>query len=258
VDTTGLIFVAVLVAWLVYLIPHHLARRNVAAVEEELDPAAPEPTITVHRGRPLPQPPDENDEAERPEWVDLVDLPIATDLTRWALRRDLVRMAARAAQARRRALVALVLLALGAGVVALAGLTAWWTPAAAGVALLAGVVLSRWNVVRVNRRLDRYRHAIDQGSEEATVALVPPRTAAVPRAAAAATVDLGGPAAGSQLSLWEPLPISVATYVSQPSAPRSTRTIDLARPVPAQPVPVVTAEALGEPPADDMARSAAG
>ncbi|MDR1449116.1 MAG: hypothetical protein LBI84_02735 [Propionibacteriaceae bacterium] len=255
-DTTGLIFVVVIGIWVAYLIPQHLARRTVDVVEEGLDAATtPEPTITVHHGVPQPDGEDEAEPNGQLGAAGLLDLPVATDLTRRALRREIRLLARRAARARRRALVALAALALAAAVAGLAGLTSWWTLVAGLAALVAGLVLSRWNVVRVNRRLDRYRAAADRGGSEATVAIQPPQAEAA--AAVASREVLVGPAGESQLSLWDPLPIPPPTYLSQPSAPRTTRTIDLASRAPAQPAPVVTADAPDQPDDGDTEYSAA-
>jgi hypothetical protein len=248
VDTTGLIFVVVIVAWLGYLVPHHMARRTVAEAETEPTQTIPtEPTITVHQGTPVPDE-DFDDDLEVTDRFDLLNLPVATDLTRRAHRHAISRMARQAALARRRSLVALVLLALAALTVYLLGYTSWWTPVAAGVALIAGLILSRWNVIRVNHRLDRLLQAIHFGDDEATVAITAAPAEETSEAELTAQFE-------TPLSLWDPLPIPMATYISQPLAPRTTRTIDLAGPAPTQPVPVVTADERGERP--DTSYSAA-
>jgi hypothetical protein len=175
----------------------------------------------------------------------LFELPVSTELTRRAQRHAIARMARRSARARRRSLVALLLVALAAVGLWLAQVTSWITPAVAGGALVVGLVLSRWNVVRVNRRLDKLRAAIDRGEEESTVAIFieAPLSAEEDQED---SIDLGVALGAAKLSLWDPLPVPAATYVQRPAAPRTIRTIDLATPLPFQPVPVVTAEAMEE------------
>ena len=67
------------------------------------------------------------------------------------------------------------------------------------------------------------------------------------------SVDLSMPTTTG--ALWEPIPVTPATYVSQPLLPRTVRTIDLSAPV-AAPAPVVPtadnpAEAVQEKDASD-------
>jgi hypothetical protein len=252
-----LIFVAVVVAWLVYLVPHHLASRAPApaALADLLPPptelTTPLPgkvsgpgSLTLHKGLPevAAEPSEETTTANLLD--DLFDLPVATDLTRRAQRHSLNLMARRSACARRRSLLAGTLVALVALGLFLAGLTGWITPTVAGGALILGLGLAHWNSVRVERRLDRLRRAIDRPAEEATVALTVDPTLSQEAVGEDAGLAVTGTAA--RLSLWDPLPVPVATYLSQPLAPRTIRTIDLAAPVPVPPVPVVTAEGLEE------------
>jgi hypothetical protein len=240
VDTTGLIFVVVVVAWLVYLVPQHLAKRTPTTVtDDDLHASAQELTVAIHKGVPyLPEP--LTDETTDDLLEGLFDLPVSTDLTRRAQRHALARMARRSARIRRNTLIA----GLGVAVVALglflAGVTVWITPAVAGGALFVGLLLARWNVVRVNRRLETLRAAIDAGQDEATIAIRLER----PRAQTPVTgrIDVTTLVPAQPLSLWEPLPVPAATYVSKPLAPRTVRTIDLFTAMPSQPVPVVTAE----------------
>jgi hypothetical protein len=240
VDTTGLIFVVVVVAWLVYLVPHHLARKTPVAPADDVVAVPAELTVTLHKGTPPPCDPSSEETTE--DLLDsLFDLPVSTDYTRRAQRHAIRRMARHSADARRRSLLAGAVVAAVAVGVWLMGWTSWVTPVVAGGALLVGLVLARWNVVHVNRRLDKLRSAIDRGEDEATVPIYveTPMTEADD---AEDSVELSLPLVAAPLSLWDPLPVPAATYVSQPMAPRTVRTIDLATALPAQPVPVVTAE----------------
>ncbi|MDR1807055.1 MAG: hypothetical protein LBR33_03945 [Propionibacteriaceae bacterium] len=244
-DTTGLIFVVVVVAWLVYLLPHHLAGKTPATPDDDAGPVPTELTVTLHKGTPKPVDPFPEESTEDLLGA-LFDLPVSTELIRRAQKRELRLMAQRSARARRRSLTAGVLVALVALGVYLAGLTSWVTPAVAGGALVLGVVLARWNVVRVQRKLDRLRQSIDRGEDELTVPIYI-ETELSAEADREDSIDLTQAIGEAQLSLWDPLPVPAATYVSKPLAPRTIRTIDLATPIPPQPVPVVTAEGPGNP-----------
>ncbi|MDR0990675.1 MAG: hypothetical protein LBL92_04865 [Propionibacteriaceae bacterium] len=257
-DTTGLIFVAVVVAWLVYLVPQHLARRAPEQPEAKATPPMPgELTVTLHKGTP-PAPVAETEPVTTLDLLeDLSQLPVSTDLTRRAQRHALSRMARRAATIRRRTLTAGLVIALVAVGLWLAGLTGWLTPVLGVVGLLSGLVLARWNTVRSTRRLDHLRQSIDQASDETTVAIIVEVPLSDDYQEQTEIVDLTTPiAADQQLSLWDPLPVPAATYVSQPMAPRTIRTIDLASPQPAQPVAVVTAEGDQLEDEDDAMRQA--
>jgi hypothetical protein len=257
VDTTGLIFVALIVAWLIYLVPRHLARRTPAAPPEPALPAVTELTVTLHRGAPAEtaesDDPDQ-DEAPAPtvaEWLDsLFELPVSTELTRRAQRHALARLARRAASARRHSLMAGLAAQTAALALWLVGLTTWVTPVAAVGVLLVGLGLLRWSTVRGRRKLEALARAIDQGQDEATVDIYieTPLSAEAERED---SVDLSQAIAQPQLSLWDPLPVPAATYVSRPLAPRTIRTIDLAAPPDVAQPPVVTAEAETGP-ADEI------
>ena len=66
------------------------------------------------------------------------------------------------------------------------------------------------------------------------------------------SVELTGPVESTG-SLWDPIPITAPTYVSQPLAPRTVRTIDLSAPVASGSVVPVTADRP-----DDFGRVDAG
>jgi hypothetical protein len=242
VDTTGLIFVALIVAWLIYLVPRHLARRTPAAPPELVLPAPTELTVTLHHGAPAEAAQDENEGPTADEWLDsLFDLPVSTELTRRAQRHALARLARRADAARRHSLMA----GLAAQVVALtlwlAGLTSWITPVATVGVLLVGLGLLRWSTVRGRRKLEALARAIDQCQDETTVDIYIETSLSV-EVEREDSVDLSQAVAQPELSLWDPLPVPAATYVSRPMAPRTIRTIDLAAPPAVQPA-VITAEA---------------
>jgi hypothetical protein len=160
------------------------------------------------------------------------------------------RAAAHVAARRRRHLLMFLVLA-GAVVVGVAafGYLPWWTAAIPGGLIVAHLFVCRFQVRRENR-VARSTQAVStddssgessgtprrgvrvgapygtppasrdgQGSEEVPAEEV----TAVAEAAAAAPATNAG-------SLWDPLPMTLPTYVSKPSAARTVRTIDLSAP----------------------------
>ena len=97
--------------------------------------------------------------------------------------------------------------------------------------MLLFVVVSRVSVRAMRRDLDARYVAISRGSDEKTVmisrkdALAEGKDKAKKAKKAAKAKD-----AESKPGLWDPLPITVPTYVSKPLAPRTVRTIDLSAP----------------------------
>ncbi|MDR1213543.1 MAG: hypothetical protein LBK54_05575 [Propionibacteriaceae bacterium] len=229
-DTTGLIFLAVVGAWLFYLVPSQVSRRSRPSARAESQSTSPR-TAPVHRGNPLGQ-----DESDLDLELDLLtnpDLPVSSDLIRRARRRAIDRLSSRAARRRRLTLIGLLLLAGLAVGLAGAGLTSWWTPGMAGASLLIWIGLARWDVIRVNRRVERLNRLVEAANDEATVAIT--------IAAQTDPADSADPPLQPSLPLWEPLSVPAQTYLSGPPAQRTVRTIDLASlPLPAA-RPVVTA-----------------
>jgi hypothetical protein len=237
VDLSGIIFVALAVAWAVYLIPQALKRHDEAARSRSVDrfsstmrvlaPARParDPQVAPSQARLRAQ----------------VRTPIPT------------RAAAREAAARRRrvlfALLGLtVSTAVVVGVLRLStGSGPWWSVAIPGGLVVTWLVVCRLQVRRLDRvRNPRYEGRLVSPDEEDTVRL----DAEALRAAVAApeqdvaTVVPGTEhgqehgqeqvaEAGSSLSgssLWDPLPVTLPTYVTKPRAQRTVRTIDLSQP----------------------------
>lgn len=219
VGTTGLIFTAIAAAWLAYLIPLYLRRRDDQVVVEE-DPSnrfSDSMRIVKHGTAPLL----DQDLAE----IDAVE--ISTPLTRRAAIDDLRRLEKQAAGRRRRVLVSLM--ALLTGVVAAwgVGLIDWWWIAVPAGLLLAFVVVARFSVRVMRRGLDARYDAIMIGGTESTVFLsrVDLNKSKPALALTATNEPVSKPGA-----LWDPIPVTLPTYVSKPLAPRTVRTIDLSGP----------------------------
>lgn len=219
-----MIFGAIAIAWLAYLVPHLVRKRDGEAVIDADDPGerfAGSMRVVQHGTAPLL----DQDLAE------IGTYEVSTPLTRRAAIADLRRLGTVAALRRRRVL--LVLMAVLSLVIGLAGaeLIPWWSIAIPGGLLVAFFAVSRFSVIAMRRSLDaRYRDIL-RGGEEVTVfinrAKIKVASPASPTIATDVPAEDRLPASGA---LWDPVPITVPTYVSKPLAPRTVRTIDLSGP----------------------------
>ena len=249
-----MIFSAIAVAWLAYLVPHFVKRRGEEPADE-IDPAHrfSDSLRVIRRGTaPLL----DQDLAEMKSYE------VSTPMTRRAAIHDLRRLDGLAAKRRRRVLVALMMVLTAVVCTCLAGLTPWWTVALPGGLVLAFLLVARLSVRAMRRDLDARYRTIRQGSDEATVLI-----SRKPGAKDDATGD-STPTSAVPGKLWDPVPITLPTYVSKPLAPRTVRTIDLSGPtVTPSPRPAipVTADAQQAParellvaaPVEDESRQAA-
>jgi hypothetical protein len=249
VGTTGLIFGAIAIAWLAYLVPH-FARRRDDEVADEADPANrfSDSMRILRRGTaPLL----DQDLAE------IGSFEVSTPMTRRAAIDDLRRLERLAATRRRRVLLALLAVFTAVLGLSLAHFAPVWVAGLPGGLLTLFVVVARISVIRLRKSLDARYADICAGSDESTVFL---SRRDVPKAAP----GKGGAAAsaGKTGTLWDPVPITMPTYVSKPLAPRTVRTIDLsgpevtaaaqhAVPVTADPRPAASKEASVRDAGDD-------
>ncbi|MBM7798117.1 hypothetical protein JOE57_001038 [Microlunatus panaciterrae] len=219
--TTGLIYAAIAIAWLAYLVPLYAKRRDAAPAEED-DPTNrfSDSMRIIKRGTaPLLD-------------QDLAEIPaaeVSTPLTRRAAIEDLRRLERVAAKRRRRVLVALMMAVTVAVAVWTAGLGPWWSSLIPGGLLLAFVVVARISVNGMRRRLDARYAEICRGSDESTVFLSRDDLA---KADLKVEKKLHHKPKQPERTgaLWDPVPITLPTYVSKPLAPRTVRTIDLSGP----------------------------
>jgi hypothetical protein len=168
---------------------------------------------------------------------------VSTPETRRAAVNDLRRLEEVAAGRRRR-----VLLMLLAGLSVMIGLAAvplvpWWSVAVPGGLVVVFFVVARVSVRFMLKGLDARYREICHGSDESTVFL---SRKDVGRPDAKASPTAKSEPANKPGVLWEPVPITMPTYVSKPLAPRTVRTIDLSGPTPtssARPQSPVTADA---------------
>ncbi|GAB2568120.1 divisome protein SepX/GlpR [Microlunatus antarcticus] len=222
--TTGLIFAGIAIAWLAYLVPHFVRRREGEPdVEREaVDPFSDSVRILRSGTAPLL----DQDLAE------LREFEVSTPVTRRAAVADLRRLERVAASRRRRVLSGLFAILCAVISVASMSWLPWWTVAIPGGLVLLFVVVSRVSVGAMRRDLDARYVAISRGSDEQTVMISRKDAAAEGRdkKALAKKAKKAAKDAEGKPGLWDPLPITMPTYVSKPLAPRTVRTIDLSAP----------------------------
>ena len=158
---------------------------------------------------------------------EIASFEVSTPQTRRAAIKGLHRLERLAASRRRRAAGADGGLSAVVGMCA-AHLIPWWSAAIPGGLLLIFVVVARISVRIMLRGLDARYREIRHGNDESTIFLSRKDFAKLDALAHAAsgTAD----AAAKPGTLWDPIPITMPTYVSKPLAPRTVRTIDLSGP----------------------------
>jgi hypothetical protein len=251
VDLSAVIFVVLAVAWAVYLIPkalkHHdevAKTRSVDTFSSELRVVARREAVSSRDSRLVVPSASGSEDADAPTAEKAAKSEKAAPVDRRAARA--ARLAARAAARRRRRVLLFLLFctAVVAGLAAFA-IVPWWADASPGGLVLLWLVLCRTQVRRARdarweadlvdaiEQEEAVRPAaagLDvpavrnaQGFEE-----VAPEedTIAIPvdvlDAVMVPTEDGG--------SLWDPLPVTLPTYVTKPKAKRTVRTIDLDEP----------------------------
>jgi len=218
VDLSGLIFVALAIAWAAYLIPkalrHHdevVQGRSVDRFSQSMRVLARREPVSARMARLVVAPARAAGAAVAPTRPSEVGL---SPEVRYAAHR----LAASRATRRRRRVVSILLIALVAVVAVCAtGRIAWAYVAIPAALLVAWLVACRLMVKKERAWLPAVRtYPADldlvEGVESAPTGSVAPIT---PVDAAAAE------------GLWDPVPVTLPTYVSKPPARRSVRTIDL-------------------------------
>lgn len=228
-DLSALIFVALAVAWAVYLIPKALQHHEDAVRSRSVDRfshtmrvlARREPVsrrdarLVVSPGR-TPSAPIVTTKH--------VTAPLARHSQDQTAPAPLTRAAALRATRRRRRVLGLILVALLATIAtAAAGVLSWWYVALPGALLVAWLVACRLMV-----RHEQAQH-FDAWLHEAATGEVPVIKADLPPVSQPdALEETGSMPAITDPSLWDPMPVTLPTYVGQPAAQaRSVRTIDL-------------------------------
>lgn len=256
---SGLIFAAVVIAWAAFLVPWALRRYEEATRTRSVDKVSKAIRILARSKDPARK---GSAEDEEPVATSPALSPHAAEgVAPVQSPRLPSRTAARVAAARRRRVLSiLVVLTAVAGVLAVLAIVPTWAVAVPAGLVVAFVALCRWQVRReddatwARRRAEpseaadpeEASEAPDRSDDEPTVvfpAAAEARDRARGRQAVEADAD---PVAEEHLvestavavsvstddghSLWDPLPVTLPTYVSKAKATRTVRTIDLGAP----------------------------
>ena len=227
-----MVFVAIAVLWLIYLVPLFLHRTENGLLDE-IEPGEPfTPTVTiVRRGVPMNTDAPAHAALETSSLLFQNTVGVSTPHSRAARLRAL-HLADRRAAIRRASVTVLLVLATVAVVVGVAMHKVATPVLAAPLVVLIGYgVACRIGVARMRADFDVEADAIRCGydDEEATLEIPVIRM----KERAATSVDLTAPVPVAS-SLLDPIPVTAPTYMSAPLASRTVRTIDLSAPVAAQ------------------------
>lgn len=249
-DLSGLIFVALALVWAVVLIPRALRAHDDAARTRSVPATSEGARVLVRSGRAAAPPTPAAPSAPAAE-------PAPVELTSVVARQR--RRAGAAARRRRRVLGLLVIVTAAVGGASLGGILLSWAPAVPGGLVVAFLVVARVMVRREHAQwratlrsvqgaaapsvhgatadqevpgepIDREPspepelHVVARNDQGVAVVSDTEDTSALDAATLAAAV--GQPAG----TLWDPLPVTLPTYVDKPRATRSVRTIDLRGP----------------------------
>jgi hypothetical protein len=207
VKVDALIFAGVAAAWAIYLIPKALASHDDAKRAQPVDRFSATMRVVARRE------PTNDRSAALVLGADPARIPPPSEAELKALP-GLARSSAR----RRRRTLGLILLALTVtAAVAGAGVMAWWH-----VGIPAGVMVAWLIACRLAVRAQRRRHVLLAARAGAARSRIPADHE--PTVALDATA-LAAIAAESRV--WDPVPITLPTYVDKATAPRTVRTIDL-------------------------------
>ena len=237
VDLSAVIFVVLAAAWAVYLIPKALKHHDDMASDRLVEGHSDKVRVLSRHGRSRDAAP--VDTASEP--AEAVRTPVEPVRAPVALP---TRESARRAARNRRRVLGVLFLAL-ATVVGLAwfAIVPWWSTAIPGGLIVVFLVVARISVRRTQRarasRAVADPAAADRTSAVATVAepveSVEPVVASVDSSGEELDTEdtVGVPrleleaALADEGSLWDPLPMTLPTYVGKARARRTVRTIEL-------------------------------
>lgn len=213
VDLSGLIFVVLAVGWAAYLIPRALRHHEEIAASRPVDNFSE--TMRVLERTPATM-------------KALLTPPAATEAGPPSRRRR-TRRPATPARRRRRMLGLLLLVTAATGVAAYLAYLPAWSPAIPGALVVAWLVLCRLMVRKGApvRRTVAPTPAAEQGLVVAHPEAADSAVSDFAEPALAPTSPVVEPVETDDGSLWDPLPLTLPTYVSKPAARRTVRTIDL-------------------------------
>jgi hypothetical protein len=231
VDLSAVIFVVLAVAWAVYLIPKALKHHDELASDRLVEGHSDKVRILSRTGKGgAPEVVEvEVEHVDTVEKVVTAPRPLAQPpATRAAARK--------AAQRRRRVLSALVVMTLVVAGLAGFAVVPRWATAIPGALVVLFLVVARQSVRRAQARRTS---VVDQPREARVDGSPAPATAPTTAAASQDLVDLLAEdtaalqrqdleaALADDGSLWDPLPMTLPTYVNKARARRTVRTIEL-------------------------------
>lgn len=159
---------------------------------------------------------------------------VSTPLTRRAGLEEIAAIARQAAKRRLRVMSALAGTFVLLLVLSLFGVMPGAAAAIPGFLLAAFVVVARFSVVSMHRNLDARARALEEGyGDDEDTCLI---DLADDEASESIEISVDLTAPPSMGALWDPVPVTSASYVSQPLMPRTVRTIDLSAPVASKPI----------------------
>lgn len=161
---------------------------------------------------------------------------VSTPLTRKAELTELRLLSKEAAVRRARIALALLVLTVVTGLLTMLRITPLWSFAVPGLLLIGFLGASPVLVKMMHRRFDERRRRAVEGFQEGEDTTVLGSDERDEDDDLEDDEDSAGFADSQQGNLWDPIPVTTPTYVSQPLAPRTVRTIDLAAPVTPPPV----------------------
>ena len=240
----GLIFGGIVLAWIAFLVPSFVARRD-AGDAEVIDPMASfgDAVRYVARSSAL-------------TLAEQSDVEVSTPLTRRAARAEIKMMSCTAARRRRNVVLGLVALTAALGAGTSFGVLPWVAPVVGGVLLAGFLVLARFSVKSLNARLDARLAELDTDCREDTMSFEVPADlrSGISTDSTELSIEISAPIGSMAGNLWDPIPVTVPTYVSKPLVPRTVRTIDLSAPEPS--VAVSRTPVVAEAPQADVVEGA--
>jgi len=215
VDLSGLIFVALAVAWAAYLIPkalrHHddvVRGRSVDRFSRSMRVLAHREPVSARAARLVVRP---------ARGLQAVEVTTTSSATSYVVAAS--RPATSRATRRRRRVLGVLVLAL-VGVVAAAALhRIGWASVAVPAGLLAAWLVACRLMVKKERRPRGAVVVEEPDVDETSIGLEP--------VAAPTRTEADVPALPEEPGVWDPVPVTLPTYVSKPPARRTVRTIDL-------------------------------
>ena len=229
-DLSGLIFVALAVAWAVYLIPKALKHHDEVVRSRSIDRFSSRMRVLAHR-EPVSRRAARLVVAPARATASIVTTkpvtqpaPVAGPVPSEAEQRRAQRAATRSATKRRQRVLAVLLLAnLTVVSLAAAGVVAWPWVAIPGALLVGWLVTCRLMV----RKEAAWTPVTEVPVDEERSAVTPIVPVPVATVAEAESDDTGQVPVVTEPGLWDPLPVTLPTYVGKPTAQRTVRTIDL-------------------------------